>query len=78
MTIRVKHGAGDMVDVYRSELIEILRDYGDIENEDSYQAMSDAELVNEFTRAARSGRERDYVRESAEDNGWEWRTLVAS
>ncbi|OHU47254.1 hypothetical protein BKG82_26735 [Mycobacteroides chelonae] len=78
MTIQVKNDAGDMVDVYRSELIEILRDYGDIENEDYYPEMSDTELVNEFIRAARSGRERDYVRESAEDNGWEWNTLVAS
>ncbi|SHU67905.1 Uncharacterised protein [Mycobacteroides abscessus subsp. abscessus] len=78
MAIQVRTDVEDMVDVYRGELIEILRDYGDIENEDYYPEMSDAELVNEFTRAARSGRERDYVRQSAADNGWKWRSLVAS
>lgn len=78
MTIQVKDDAGEIVDVFRSELIDILRDYGDRENEDSYQEMSDTDLVDEFVRAARSGRERAHIRESAEDNGWQWRSLVAS
>lgn len=78
MTIQVSTDAEGVVDVYRGELIEILRDYGDIENEDYYPEMSDEELVNEFTRAARSGRERDYVQQCAADNGWKWRSLVAS
>ena len=66
----------DTMSVYRAELIDILRDYGDRENEDHYTELSDADLVDEFKQAAHKGRERVYVRESAEDIGFDWHTLT--
>lgn len=69
-------GGTGWIEVSASDLVEILRDYGDRENEDSYNYMSDQELVDEFTRAGMNGRERDYIRESAEDAGFNWRTVT--
>lgn len=60
----------------RAELIDILRDYGDRENEDHYFDLTEEELVAEFVSAAKSGRERDYIQQAAAEDGWDWRSLT--